>query len=471
MAKIDVRRASITGVSELIRKKEISPVEVIDAFLERIEGVQRRLNAFITVLEGQARRAAKEAEEEILKGHYRGPLHGIPLAAKDLFFTAGVKTTCGTRILADFVPDENGTVISRLIEAGAIIVGKANMHEFAFGTTNLNSHYGHARNPWNTEHITGGSSGGSAAALASSCALLALGTDTGGSIRIPSALCGIVGLKPTYGRVSKYGVYPLCWSLDHPGPMARTAADVAIALGFIAGYDPKDPCSQDVPVDDYYSGLTGDIKDVLVGVPDTFYFEQIKPEVKASAEKAIDGLRDLGAEVRPVHIPDLDEAAAATFLILSSEAASCLEKFHRTRPDDIGDDVRARLDLGALHLATHYVKAQRIRRITQENFRKVFVEVDVLVTPGVSITAPRLEESTVRLEEDNVPVGVALTRCTRIYNLVGLPSVSVPVGLSPAGLPIGIQIAGRPFDEGLVLRVADAYQRHIYQPTHWPDLA
>jgi aspartyl-tRNA(Asn)/glutamyl-tRNA(Gln) amidotransferase subunit A len=471
MAKIDVRRASITGVSELIRKKEISPVEVIDAFLERIEGVQRRLNAFITVLEGQARRAAKEAEEEILKGRYRGPLHGIPLAAKDLFFTAGVKTTCGTRILADFVPDENGTVISRLIEAGAIIVGKANMHEFAFGTTNLNPHYGHARNPWNTEHITGGSSGGSAAALAASCALLALGTDTGGSIRIPSALCGIVGLKPTYGRVSKCGVYPLCWSLDHPGPMARTVADAAITLGFMAGYDPKDPCSQDVPVEDYYSGLTGDIRGVRVGVPDTFYFEQIEPEVKASVETAIDGLKDLGAEVRPVHIPDLDKAAAATFLILSSEAASCLEKFHRTRPDDIGDDVRARLDLGALHLATHYVKAQRIRRITQENFRKVFVEVDVLVTPGVSITAPRLEESTVRLEEDNVPVGMALTRCTRIYNLAGLPSVSVPVGLSLAGLPIGTQIAGRPFDEGLILRVADAYQRHIHQPSQWPDLA
>jgi aspartyl-tRNA(Asn)/glutamyl-tRNA(Gln) amidotransferase subunit A len=471
MATLEVRRASITGVSELIRKKELSPVEVIDAFLERIEGVQKRLNAFITVLEGKARRAAKQAEGEIMKGHYRGVLHGIPLAPKDLFFTAGVKTTCGSRILADFVPEENGTVISRLIEAGAISVGKANMHEFAFGTTNLNSHYGHARNPWNTDHITGGSSGGSAAALAGSCALLALGTDTGGSIRIPSALCGTVGLKPTYGRVSKYGVYPLCWSLDHPGPMTRTVADVAIALSFIAGYDPKDPCSHDVPVEDYYSGLSGDIRGVRVGVPDTFYFEQVEPEVKASAEKAIDGLKDLGAKVRPVHIPDLDEAAAATLLILSSEAASCLEKFHRTRPDDIGDDVRVRLDLGALHLATHYVKAQRVRRIAQENFRKIFMEVDVLVTPGVSITAPRLEESTVRLENDDVPVGVALTRCTRIYNLVGLPSVSVPVGLSGTGLPVGIQIAGRPFDEGLILRVADAYQRHIYQPSEWPDLA
>jgi len=205
-------------------------------------------------------------------------------------------------------------------------------------------------------------------------------------------------------------------------------------------------------------------------VPDTFYFEQIEPEVKAGVKKAIDGLKDLGAEVRPVHIPGLDEAATATLLILSSEAASCLEKFHRTRPNDIGDDVRARLDLGALHLATHYVKAQRIRRIAQENFSRVLTEVDVLVTPGVSITAPRLEESMDRLDDDDVPVGVALTRCTRIYNLVGLPSVSVPVGLSQAGLPIGIQIAGRPFDEELVLRGAESFERHIYQPSQWPVL-
>ncbi len=470
MAKLELRTASITIVSELIRKKEISPVEVIDAFLQRIGAVQKRINAFITVLDGEAREAARRAEEEIAKGHYRGPLHGIPFAAKDLFFTGGVKTTCGSRILADFVPEENGTVISRLIEAGAILVGKTNMHEFAFGTTNLNNHYGHARNPWNSEHMTGGSSGGSAAALASSCALLTLGTDTGGSIRIPSALCGTVGIKPTYGRVSKFGVYPLCWSLDHPGPMTRTVADAAIALRFMAGHDPKDPCSKEVPVADYYSGLTGDIKGVRIGVPDTFYFEQIDPEVEAGARKAIDGLKDLGAEVRPLHIPDLDEAAAATLLILSSEAASCLEKFHRTRPNDIGDDVRARLDLGALQLATYYVKAQRVRRIAQENFSRVLKEVDVLVTPGVSITAPRLEESTVRLDDDDVPTGVALTRCTRIYNLVGLPSVSVPVGLSRAGLPISIQIAGRPFDEELVLRVADAYERHIYQPSEWPAL-
>ena len=470
MVELEVHTATIMDLSKLIKNREISPVEVVSGFLERIEAVQKRINAFITILEREARKAAKRAEDEIIKGNYRGPLHGIPFAAKDAFFTAGVKTTCGSRILADFVPAENATVIARLIEAGAILVGKTNMHEFAFGTTNLNGHYGHARNPWNPDHMTGGSSGGSGAAIAGSCALLALGTDAGGSIRIPSALCGIVGLKPTFGRVSKHGVYPLCWSLDHVGPMTRTVADAAIALDFMAGYDSQDPCSKDVDVGDYCSFLTGDIKGLRVGVPDTFYFEKIEPEVKAGVEKAIDGLKDLGAEVRPVHIPDLDKAAAATLLILSSEAASCLEKFHRTRPNDIGDDVRARLDLGALHLATHYVKAQRMRRIVQENFGRILTSVDVLVTPGVSVTAPRLEETALRLDGDNVPVGVALTRCTRIYNLTGLPSVSLPVGLSRAGLPIGIQIAGRPFDEGLVLRVADAYERHVYRISQWPEL-
>ncbi len=249
-------------------------------------------------------------------------------------------------------------------EAGAILIGKTNMHEFAFGTTNHNPHFGNVKNPWNPECVSGGSSGGSAAAVATGCALLALGTDTGGSIRIPSALCGIASIKPTFGRVSKYGVYPLCWSLDHPGPMTRTVADTAIALEYMAGDDPKDPCARDMPVDGYFACLTGDISKLRVGVPDTFYFEAIDPEINTAVKTAIEALKELGATVTPIHIPDLDRAAAATLMILSAEAAACLEKFHRTRPDDIGSDVRSRLDLGALHLASSYIKAQRIRRGT-----------------------------------------------------------------------------------------------------------
>ncbi|MBW1699453.1 MAG: aspartyl/glutamyl-tRNA amidotransferase subunit A [Deltaproteobacteria bacterium] len=471
MTSIDLNTTTITRLSQHIQKKEISPVEVIDIFLNRIEQAQEKLNPFITILDEQARQAAKKAEDEITKGRYRGPLHGIPFAAKDLFFTAGVKTTCGTRILADFVPNEDATVISRLVDAGAILIGKANMHEFAFGTTNLNPHYGNVRNPWNSDCVSGGSSGGSAVAVATGCALLALGTDTGGSIRIPAALCGIAAIKPTFGRISKHGVYPLCWSLDHPGPMTRTVADTAIALECLAGYDPKDPCSQSVRVGDYAAGLTGDIRGVRVGVPDTFYFDAIDPEVKAGVEAAIDRIRELGATVMPIHIPDLETAAAATLMILSAEAAACLEKFHRTRPDEIGKDVRERLDLGALHLAASYLKAQRIRRKVQRNFAEAFSRVDVLITPGVSIAAPRLSDNTVRVDEADIPVGVALTRCTRIFNLAGLPSVSVPVGLTESGLPIGMQVAGKAFDEATVLRVAEAYQRHIYQTEHWPDLS
>jgi len=471
MPDINVLTTSITRISKRIKEKEISPVEVIDAFLERIDAVQNKINAFITVSDVEARRAAKKAEQEIVGGDYRGPLHGIPLAVKDLFFTSGIKTTCGSKILGDFVPEENATVIDRLVDAGAIIIGKTNMTEFASIGTGHNSHYGFARNPWNVDHLTGGSSSGSAGALAGSCALLALGTDTGGSIRIPSALCGTVGLKPTFGRVSKCGVYPLCWSLDHPGPMTRTVADAAISMNVMAGYDPKDDCSIDMPVPDYCSFLTGDVKGIRVGVPDTFYFDQIEPEVKANTESAIEALKDLGADVKSVHIPDLEKAATATLVILNSEAAACLEKFHRTRPDDLGEDVRSRLDLGALNLATQYIKAQRIRRRIQENFSQAFAQVDVLVTPAVSITAPRTDESTIRIVDKDVPIAVALPHCTRIYDLVGLPSVSIPVGFSSTGLPSGIQIAGKAFHEGIVLRVADAYERNVYQHSQWPALS
>jgi len=468
-ASFDIRNVTITDLSERISNKEISPVEVIDIFLDRIEKIQKKFNPFITILDEQARKAARDAENDIANGRYRGPLHGIPFALKDLFFTAGVKTTCGSKILADFVPNENATVVDRLTSAGAILIGKTNMHEFAFGTTNHNPHYGDVKNPWNPNCVAGGSSGGSAAAVATSCALLALGTDTGGSVRIPAALCGTVGIKPTFGRISKSGVYPLAWSLDHPGPMTRTVADAAIALSCLSGYDPKDPCSQASPDEDFHRSLTGEIQGVRVGVPDTYYFEAADPEVKDQVEKAIASLEQMGALVQPVSIPELDEAATATLVILSAEAAACLEKFRRTRRNDIGKDVRERLDIGSLYPATHYIKAQRIRRKIQEHFAKVFTQVDVLVTPGVSIPAPKLDATTVPLDGADIPVAVALTRCTRIYNLCGLPSVSVPVGLSREGLPIGMQVAGKPFGEATILRVAEAYEKNVYRIEPLPE--
>jgi aspartyl-tRNA(Asn)/glutamyl-tRNA(Gln) amidotransferase subunit A len=455
----------IVSLSKALRKKEISPVEVIRAYLERIESYDSKINSFITLLSREALQAARQAEKEISKGNYRGPLHGIPFAAKDLFFTRGIRTTCGSKILKTFRPAYNATVIERLYSAGAILLGKLNMHEFAYGTTSVNPHYGPVRNPWDRERVTGGSSGGSAAALASSFVPLTLGTDTGGSIRIPSALCGASGLKPTYGRISRYGVYPLCWSLDHPGPMAKTAADLAMAMKAIAGPDPLDPSAPPVPVPDYASGLSAGLKWVRIGVPDTYYFDRVDPEVRLAVQKAIRTCKELGAGIWKISIPSLAQASIAAYLILLAEGAASLEKWHRTRPEGLGEDVRSRLNLGAALLATQYLKAQRTRRQVQEDFSRVFRKVDVIVTPQLPITAPKINQGIVAWGKKTEPVPSALTRFTRIYNLVGIPALSVPCGFSSTGLPMGLQIAGRPFDEATVLRVGHAYEAI----TPWKD--
>jgi aspartyl-tRNA(Asn)/glutamyl-tRNA(Gln) amidotransferase subunit A len=456
---------TIVSLSKALRKREISAVEVIRAYLERIESYDSKINSFITLLPREALRAARQAEKEISKGNHRGPLHGIPFAAKDLFFTRGIRTTCGSKILKTFRPAYNATVIERLYSAGAILLGKLNMHEFAYGTTSVNPHYGPVRNPWDRERVTGGSSGGSAAALASSFAPLTLGTDTGGSIRIPSALCGTAGLKPTYGRISRHGVYPLCWSLDHPGPMARTAADLALAVKVIAGPDPLDSSSSSVPVPTYAAGLSETLKGVKIGVPKTYYFDRVDPEIRQAVRGAIQVCGELGATIKKMDISLQPQASIAAFLILMAEGAASLEKWRRTRAMDLGDDVRSRLNLGAALLATQYLKAQRTRRQVQEEFSRVFRQVDVILTPQLPITAPKIGQGTVTWEKKTEPVPSALTRFTRIYNLVGIPALSVPCGFSSTELPMGLQIAGRPFDEATVLRVGHAYETS----TTWKD--
>ncbi|MGD9123831.1 MAG: amidase [Desulfarculaceae bacterium] len=468
MSALDLSRHDLLSLAALIGKKEISPVELVQACLERIHSLNPRINAFLTLCEDSALEQAKQAQAEILKGAYRGPLHGIPYAAKDLICTKGIRTTCASQILADHVPDFDATVVEKLRKAGAVLIGKSHLHEFAFGLTNHNPHYGPARNPWDPDRITGGSSGGSAAAVASGCVPLGLGTDTGGSIRIPGSLCGLTGLKPSYGRVSKYGVFPLAWSLDHLGPLTRTAADAVAVLGVLAGHDPKDPSSIEEPVGDYPAALQGGLSGLVMGVPDTMYFEQIDPEVKSLVEAAAGRFRDLGAQVRPIHIPDLDKAATATLLILSSEAASSLGKYHREQGEKLGADVRSRLDAGATHLATHYLDAMRYRRRVQDHFSRAFKEVDLLLTPGVSIPATKIEDGTVNLDGVDIPVGIALTRCTRIYNLLGLPSAVTPCGLNSQGLPVALQLAGRPFAEATVLRAVHAYQQEGFSIKDWP---
>lgn len=451
---------TVTTLSRALSQKKISPVEVTKFFLDRITRYDGQINSFITFLPEMALQRAQQVEKEIQKGKYRGPLHGIPYALKDLFFTKGIRTTCGSKILKNFIPSYSATVVERLQAAGAILLGKLNMHEFAYGTTSVNPHYGPVRNPWHRERITGGSSGGSAAALACSFSLLTLGTDTGGSIRIPSALCGVSGLKPTYGRISRYGVYPLCWSLDHPGPMAKSVADLALAMNTLSGYDPNDPSSSPVAIPDYSKALDNDLKGIRLGVPDSFFFDHLEGEVSKAVEKAIKDFKKMGAKIYSISIPHLPEFSAAAFISLLSEGAATLEKWHKTRAGDLGKDVLARLNLGVVVKATQYLKAQRIRKIAQEIFREIFTKVDALITPQLPITAPLIGQETVSWGKVSETVPSALTRFTRIFNLTGLPSLSIPCGFSSSGLPIGLQIVGEPFAEVTVLRIGHAYQRH-----------
>lgn len=471
MIPADPQSWTIESLSKALRKKEISPVEVTKTCLERINSLDSKINAFITVLPEKALKTARQMEKEIQRGKYRGPLHGIPYAAKDLFFTKGIRTTCGSKILKDFVPNYDATVISRLNSAGAILLGKLNMHEFAYGTTSVNPHYGPVHNPWNRERITGGSSGGSAAALVCSFALLTLGTDTGGSIRIPSALCGVSGLKPTFGRISKYGVYPLCWSLDHPGPMAKIVADLAIALNTLAGYDPSDPFSAQKTFPNYQRALAKELKGIRIGVPKEYYYDHLEEEVQQAVAQAIKDLKRIGAKIFSISIPHLPEFSAAAFISLLAEGAACLEKWHKTRAADLGKDVLGRLNLGAAIKATQYLQAQRIRRIAQETFREVFNKVDALITPQLPIVAPPIGQETVSIGDFREGVASALTRFTRIFNLTGLPTISVPCGFSSSGLPIGLQIVGKAFDEETILRIGYAYQMHTSWHKRQPDFA
>jgi len=456
---------SLVRLADMLRERQVSPVEVTRAALERIARMDSRLNTYLLVTEREALAAARTAEAEIRAGHYRGPLHGVPFALKDLFLTAGIRTTAGSRVLAEHVPDKDATVVARLREAGAVLLGKLNMHEFAFGVTNVNPHYGATHNPWDTERITGGSSGGSGAALAAGLCSFSLGTDTGGSVRIPAALCGVTGLKPTYGRVSRHGVLPLAWSLDHVGPMARSALDVALVLQAIAGRDPRDDTSGDAPVPDYASAIRAGVHGLRVGVPWHAIQGSVEPEVMTSFRSALDALVGLGATVSEVALPRFPLSRSLFSSIVLPESVSAHERYMASRAGDYGPDVRARLEAGLLLPATRYLRAQRIRRLLQADFRDALEQVDVIATPTCPIVAPRIGEETVRIGEREESVTDILTLFTRPVNLVGLPAVSTPCGFTTAALPVGLQIIGRAFDEATVLRVAHACE----QATTWSE--
>jgi len=449
----DPARLSIAQAAALIRTREVSPVELTRACLARIEAVDSRLNAFITVTADEALGAARQAEGAIAAGRYLGPLHGIPVALKDIFGLAGVRMTAASRILAENVSAEDAEAAARLKAAGAVIIGKLNMHEFAFGATGINPHYGPARNPWDTERVTGGSSSGAGAAVAAGECLAALGTDTGGSIRIPASLCGVVGLKPTYGRVSRRGVLPLSWSLDHVGPLTRTVEDAAIVLQAIAGRDEGDASSSPEPVPDYRSALRDGLRGLRIGVPSHFFFDTLEPDVKDAVRRAIASIEGLGAVLEEVSLPYMDELPGAVMAVMLPEALAYHQKWMAERPQEYGDDVRYRLELGATYLAVHYVQAQRLRELAVQAWRDhVFDKVDLVVTPTTQCAATPIEQGDLQMT-------LSLIRLTNPINLLGLPAISLPCGFTGQGLPAGLQLIGRWLDEATVLRAAYAYEQ------------
>jgi len=472
MDKSNICFMTVVELAKLIKRKEISPVEVTACFLERIEQLDYKTNAFITIMSDQAIRDSKKAEQEIIDGEYKGPLHGVPIGLKDLYYTEGVENTGGSKIpkWANFIPQKDSTVTKRLKESGAIIIGKLNMHEFAAGSTNHNPNYGSSRNPWGLNYITGGSSGGSGAAVSASLCTAAMGSDTGGSVRIPSALCGIVGLKPTYGRISCYGVIPLSWSQDHPGPMTKSVLDSAILMNSIAGYDPKDPFTSQEPVPDFTEYLDKGISGTKIGIPTTYFFDGLDTEVKESLGKAISVLTGLGAMIQEVSLPHINYSSHLKNHISMAEAANYHEQLLKTDADELTPNVRDRLELGLMLPANIYIKSQRIRSIIRQDFINSLKSVDVLLTPTISIVAPLIGKQTIEIEGKHQQLLEQLGRFTRPFNQTGLPACTVPCGFNSKGLPIGLQIIGKAFDEPMVLRVAHSYE----QATDWrnrrPDI-
>jgi aspartyl-tRNA(Asn)/glutamyl-tRNA(Gln) amidotransferase subunit A len=447
----------IRAAAESLRARRVSAVELATAAINRIERQDGRLRAFITITAEQAMEEARQADHELASGVDRGPLHGIPIALKDLFATRGVRTTAGSRIYENFVPDYDATVVERLRAAGAVIFGKLNMHEMAYGITSANPHFGPVRNPWNPEHSPGGSSGGSAAAVATGMVYMAMGTDTGGSIRIPAAFCGVVGLKPTYGRVSRFGVLPLGWTLDHMGPLTRTVRDAALVLNAIAGPDPRDPTASRRPVPDFVPEPQCTIRGLRIGVPESFFFDRLDPDVEHAVRGAIARAESLGAAVRPVRLPDVAALNAVARVVLLSEASAVAQPA-LDRRELFGPDVLALFDQGRLVPATDYINAQRLRRAMRREFGRLWHDIDCLITPTTPNTAPRIGQTTVSLGGCEEDVRLATTRLVRGINALGYPALSIPCGVSGERLPIGAQIIGPPFEEARILRLGAALE-------------
>lgn len=442
-----------------LRAGEVSSVELTLGCLARIEKLNPQLNAFITVTPELAIEDARRADRELAEGLDRGPLHGIPVAHKDLLCTNGVLTTSGSRVFASYVPNFDAAAVEKLRQAGTVLLGKTGLHEHAYGITSTNPHYGAVRNPWDPERIPGGSSGGSAVAVATGMALLATGSDTGGSIRVPASYCGITGLKATFGRVSKFGALPLGFTLDHVGPMARTVRDTAAALQVLAGYDPRDLTSVDRPAGAYLPpegelSLAG----IKIGIPQNFFFEHLDAQVDHAVHFMCYTAEDLGAELVAFRVPDGRQLNVIAQVTLLAEAASVHEPYLRRRRSEYGDDVRALLDMGRLIPATDYLQAQRLRQRILGVYLNLLRQVDCLLVPATPATAPLIGQNEVAIGDTREDTRLAATRLVRGFNALGLPVLSMPAGFSTAGLPIGCQLVGRPWCEAQLLRIGAALE-------------
>ena len=434
---------TIREAGAALRARQISCLELTNRCLDHIAKLNPRLNAFVTVTAELAQKRAQELDSELAHGADRGPLHGIPIAHKDLIETQGIRTTSGSKLFANFVPDSDAPVVERLHQAGAVLVGKTGLHELAYGITSENPHFGVIRNPRDLERSPGGSSGGSGAAVAAGMALMATGTDTGGSIRIPASFCGVVGLKPTYGAVDRTGVQPLGLSLDHVGPLAGTVDDVSVSFEAMAGHQ--------------HARAPLALGSIRVGLPRNYYFSGLDSDVKEAFEKAALHAEAIGARVIPVEVPDLDALNVAGRVILLAEASAVYEPYWERR-QDFGADVLALLDQGRLVPATDYVNAQRLRRKMRNEFHALFRSIDCLFTPTTPITAPRIGQKQIELNGEIEDTRLAATRFVRGMNVLGFPALSMPCGKSREGLPIGLQIIGRPFEEGLLLSLGAALE-------------
>lgn len=452
----------IQKVSQLIKEKKISPVELAKQLLERIEKIDPLINSFITVDPADVIEQAEIAEKEIDAGAYRGPLHGIPLGLKDLIYTKNIKTTMGSEIYQDFLPEYNATVVDKLKEAGAIIIGKLNTHQFAYGPTGDRSFSGPVRNPYNIERMTGGSSSGSAAAVAACLCYGSLGTDTGGSIRVPASFCGVVGMKPTSGLISKQGVYPLSWTLDHIGPLTRTVMDNAILLNALAGHDPSDPASISRPKEDFSRNIGKGIKGIKIGLPTKFYFEDMNEDVRTVIDKTLKILRNMGASTFPVELPNIEKFSEAHKVILRSEAYTVHEQNLNNYPNKWDDEVKERLYTALETKGYEYAQALQVRELAKAEFNQVLDDVDVIITPTLPILPPKIDERHVNIEKYvGQHIRWSIIKLTAPTNLNGFPSLSIPCGFSSDGMPVGIQLIGKEFDEAALYKIGHALEAEL----------